>query len=598
MDDLKSAARVAHPRPDFVRPQWESLNGPWHFAFDDADQGLEEGWQLKGADFPLQIQVPFTYQSKASGIGKADYHPILWYHRTFEVPAWGKGSRLRLCFGAVDESCAVYVNGHYCGGHKGGYTPFALDVSPYLKRGINHLAVRAVDTRDCAQPRGKQYWEDGLMGCWYTPCSGIWQTVYLEAVGACAIDFIHVTPDIDQCSAHIEVALEKMPDADYHLEYLLSFEGRSVRRVSSGVSAQRYGICLDMRDASKVDSVRLWSPNSPALYDLQVSLYQGGRLLDKVSTYFGMRKVEVKSGEVLLNNLPIYQRLILDQGYWPDTLLTPPDADAIKRDVEFIKAFGYNGVRKHQKVEDPRFYYWCDRLGLLCWGELPSAYEYGFDMVVNLGNTLAEFIRRDYNHPSIITWVPLNESWGVREIYADKRQQAASQLLYHLCKALDGTRLVSGNDGWEQTMTDISALHDYAATGQIIASHFADRKQVEAVSADWRMAFAQGFEPGKDAAFMVTEYGGIAMSSMGVQGKLENMVTWGYHDKVESEEAFFARYRSVTDAIRALPYCKGYCYTQLTDVMQEINGLLSPQRIPKIDPQLFARCNINPDGVN
>ncbi len=598
MDDLRSPTRMDHPRPDFVRAKWESLNGTWQFAFDDADQGLVAGWQGKGAQFPMRIEVPFTYQSKASGIGDAAYHPIQWYYRTFEVPSWAKSSHLRLCFGAVDESCAVYVNGHYCGGHKGGYTPFAMDISPWLVQGINHLVVRALDTRDCAQARGKQYWQDGLMGCWYTPCSGIWQSVYLETVGSCAIDYIHVTPDIDRCSANIETVLEKMPDADCRLEYLLSFEGRSVRRVSSGVSAQRYGISLDMRDAGKVDSVRLWSVREPALYDLQVSLYQGDQLLDSVSTYFGMRKVEVKNGEVLLNNQPIYQRLVLDQGYWPETLLTPPDNDAIRRDVEFIKAFGFNGVRKHQKVEDPRFYYWCDRLGLLCWGELPSAYEYGFDMVLNLSNTMAEFIKRDFNHPSIIAWVPLNESWGVREIYTDKRQQAASQMLYYLCKALDATRLVSGNDGWEQTVTDISALHDYAATGEIIAAHFADRKHVEAVAADWRMAFAEGFEPGKDAAFMVTEYGGIAMSSAGVQGQLENMQTWGYHGKVENEEAFMARYRSVTDAIRALPYCKGYCYTQLTDVMQEINCLLSPQRTPKVDPQLLARFNVNPEGIN
>ncbi|MHC1785822.1 MAG: glycoside hydrolase family 2 protein [Christensenellales bacterium] len=596
MDDLRSAARISHPRPDFVRPLWHSLDGAWRFAFDDGDQGLRKGWQGKGQDFPMTITVPFTYQSKASGIGVSDYHPILWYQRAFEVPADMAKGRVLLRFGAVDESCTVYVNGHCCGGHKGGYTPFALDVTPYLKKGENNLVVRVLDTRDCSQPRGKQYWEDGLMGCWYTPCSGIWQTVYLEGLPGTAIDSVHVRPDIDNHMATIMVSLEKAPEAGCTLEYLVAFEGREVRRVTVNLFAQRQELSLDMRDSSKVDSLRLWSPEQPNLYDLHLTLRQGNKVLDQVSTYFGLRKVEVKSGQVLLNNTPIYQRLILDQGYWPETLLTPPDAAALIRDIQFIKDFGFNGVRKHQKVEDPRFYYWCDRMGLLVWGELPSAYEYSGEAVFNLAATLTEFIKRDFNHPSIITWVPLNESWGVREIYNNKRQQAASLMLYHLCKALDGARLVSGNDGWEQTMTDISAIHDYAAWGEVIEKHFADRAQVEKVAASWRMAFAEGFKPSPDAAFLITEYGGIAMTIKGAQGKMDNMETWGYHDKVESEEAFMARFCSVTDAIRAIPYCKGYCYTQLTDVMQEINGLLSPERVPKIDPALFARHNTDPEG--
>ncbi len=598
MHDLRSQERLAHPRPSFVRPLWQSLDGPWRFAFDDEDQGLKKGWQAKGQDFPMTINVPFTYQTELSGINTADYHPILWYQRQFEVPAEMQKGRVLLRFGAVDDSCAVYVNGQYAGGHKGGYTPFAVDATPFLKKGVNNLVVRVVDTRDVSQPRGKQYWEDGLMGCWYTPCSGIWQTVYLEGLPGSGIETVHVTPDIDNYSATVTVDLEQAPVGNETIEYLVMFEGREVRRITSTVKDQRYQLTLDMRDGSKVDSLRLWSPHSPNLYDLHVTLKRDGKVQDEVSTYFGMRKVSIQSGEVLLNNTPIYQRLILDQGYWPDSLLTPPDAEAIKKDVEYIKAFGYNGVRKHQKIEDPRFYYWCDRLGLLVWGELPSAYEYTNEAVANLSHTMTEFIKRDYNHPSIIAWVPLNESWGVREIFSNKQQQDASIMLYYLCKALDPTRLVSGNDGWEQTVTDISAIHDYAARGEDIAKHFATREHVEQGAASHRMAFAEGFTSSPDSAFLVTEYGGIAMTVKGKQGKMANMETWGYHDKVESEEAFMERFISVTDAIRALPYCRGYCYTQLTDVMQEVNGLLLPDRTPKVDPKLFAKHNINPEGYN
>ncbi|NLW19770.1 MAG: glycoside hydrolase family 2 [Clostridiales bacterium] len=598
MRDLRSKERELHPRPNFARAQWQSLDGQWQFAFDDEDQGLKAGWHRPGHALDLRIQVPFVYQSQRSGIHTSEYHPILWYKRAFTLPEGMRGKRVLLRFGAVDHACRVFLNGQQVGSHVGGYAPFALDISPWLLAGENEVCLRVVDTRDTAQPRGKQYWEDGLMGCWYTPCSGIWQPVYLEALGEVGIKAVYITPDIDNWTARVEVNLDRDPAEDLYLDYELRFEGRLVRSVSSQVPFRRYEISLDMRDHSRVDSLRLWSPQHPNLYDLAVRVRRGDQVLDEVFTYFGLRKVDYAKGHVLLNNAPIYQRLILDQGYWPDTLLTPPDGEALKRDVELTLAFGFNGARKHQKIEDPRYYYWCDRLGLLCWGELPSAYEFCSDQMLSLTGAMADFIRRDYNHPSIIAWVPLNESWGVREIYANPQQQFFSQMLFKLCKALDPTRLVSGNDGWEQTWTDIVALHDYTHKGEHLARHFEDREEVEATFASWRMSFAEGFERGEDDAFMITEYGGIAMTIKGAQGQVENMETWGYHDKVDSEEAFFDRYVQLTDAIRALPYCRGYCYTQLTDVMQEINGLLLPDRTPKVDPARFRQHNINPDGYN
>ncbi len=599
MDDLRSVSRTQHPRPNFVRPWWQSLDGAWSFAYDDANEGLRARWYQEGHSLPMTIQVPFTYQSELSGIGDSAYHPILWYKRTFSVPEDQAGKRVLLRFGAVDYACRVYLNGEMVGSHEGGYTPFTIDITTWLREGDNELCLRVLDSRDAAQPRGKQYWEDGLMGCWYTPNSGIWQTVYLETLTGTGIENIFVTPDIDQYSAKVEVNLDKVPMGDLSLEYEVRFEGRLVRKVQSAVPYKRYEITLDMRDASRVDSVRLWSPDTPNLYDLIVRVKRGDKVLDEVATYFGMRKVSLANGHVLLNNTPVYQRLVLDQGYWPDGMLTPPDGDALKKDVELIKAFGFNGVRKHQKIEDPRFYYWCDRVGLLCWGELPSAYEFCRDEIYNFTTTMMDFIKRDYNHPSIITWVPLNESWGVREIYNHEQQQRLSNTLFQLSKAMDGTRLVSGNDGWEQTHTDIVAIHDYAPWGEDIARNFADRETVEKTFASWRMSYAKDYEPEHGAyeePFLVTEYGGIAMTIKGAQGQMENMETWGYHDKVESEEAFFERYRSVTDAIRAIPYCRGYCYTQLTDVMQEINGLLLPDRTPKVAPEKFAKYNINPEG--
>lgn len=589
--------RPDHPRPDFMRPTFYNLNGEWAFAFDDEDMGLKEGWMNPGKKLDQTILVPFCYQSKASGIGPTDdIHPIVWYRRSFRVPAEMAGQRVLLKFGAVDYACKVFINGQLAGAHRGGYAPFDLDITLLLQPGDNDLCLRVEDYPDVTQPRGKQYWQQGLMGCWYTPVTGIWQTVYLEAVGAAAFTRIHITPDVDRHMISTELAFDRMPAAGSMVEVTIRFEGTCVTTLTQSAAGRIMRIPVDMMVQADI-GMRLWEPDHPALYDMTVRLLQGEQVIDQVDTYFGMRKVEVRDGKVYLNNCPIYQRLILDQGYWPDTLITPPSDEAIRLDLQYTKDFGYNGARKHQKVEDPRYYYWADRMGVLVWGEVPSPYLFTDETVPNLTETITAFIDRDFNHPSIIAWVPLNESWGVRQIFTDPRQQALGRTLYHLTKALDGTRLCSGNDGWEQTTTDICALHDYAADKVTMASHFASREMVERHGCDWRPCWAASEQPTGKEAFLVTEYGGIAFSGKGIQGEMGGMATWGYHGKVADEDAFFQRFQEVTDAIRELPYCQGYCYTQLTDVMQEINGLLSPDRQPKVDVERFRRLNINPEGL-
>lgn len=589
--------RPEHPRPDFMRDTFVNLNGPWQFAFDDADEGRFQGWEKPGKQLDKEILVPFAYQTKMSGIGSTDeIHPIVWYRRSFTLPEELRGRRILLHFGAVDFSCAVYVNGQQAGTHRGGYTPFQFDITPLLRDGENDLCLRVEDAPDCTQPRGKQYWDRGLMGCWYTPVTGIWQTVYLEAAGETALRQIHVTPDIDHCRFTAEIILDDRPAENAELELDVSFQGKPCRTVRSTIADRTARITVDLIVRGDLDPVHLWSPGSPNLYDLRVRLLENGRETDAVSTYFGMRKVEVKDGKVYLNNRPVYQRLILDQGYWPDSLLTPPSDEALRQDVQYTLDFGYNGARKHQKLEDPRYYYWADKMGLLVWGEVPSTYDFTSDSVQNLTETLMAFIQRDYNHPCIITWVPMNESWGIWQTYANPQQQALARMLYHLTKAADGTRLCSSNDGWEQVETDICALHDYAASKADIQAHFASRQQVEAHACDYRPCYAEGYTPTGKEAFLVTEYGGIAFTNIGLQGDLGGMQTWGYHDKVTDEEAFFRRFQEVTDGIREIPYCQGYCYTQLTDVMQEVNGLLTPDRRPKVDVKRFASLNRRPDG--
>ncbi len=579
---MNTIPRAEHPRPDFMRPVWQNLNGEWQFAFDDADSGLAAGWYKSGQVLARRIQVPFCYQCKASGIGEAEHHPVLWYRRAFTLEQGFLGKRTLLRFGAVDFACHVYVNGQMAGTHQGGYIPFALDITHLLINGENDLCLRVEDFPDTEQPRGKQNWRDKWFGCWYTPVSGIWQTVYLEAVGDIYLTSLRITPDIDKGEARVTYALNRKPAAPVRAALTVSFEGRTVRRVWMEITDRTGGVTIDMKEPDTIEAFRCWTPGRPALYDL--SFEMEGQ--DAVAAYFGMRKVEVKDGLVMLNNEPLYQRLVLDQGYWPDTLITPPSDDAIRQDIEWTLKFGYNGARKHQKVEDPRYYYWADKLGLLVWGELPSAYAFSPKMVEHLFETLAGFIERDYNHPSLICWVPLNESWGVPRIYADKRMQAASRMLYHQAYAQDGTRIVSGNDGWEQTETDILGLHDYAADGENLAAHFVGTEKANHFC-DFKMTWAQGSGATGREALLVTEYGGIAFEE-GDSG------TWGYHDKVRDEEAFFARYQSVQEAILRMPGCQGYCYTQLTDVQQETNGLLTPERSPKVDVERFRGLTTPP----
>lgn len=592
---LNTIPRPEHPRPDFMRDTFCNLNGTWEFAFDDEDVGLMEGWYKPGYKLDRQIVVPFCYQSEASGIGPTDeIHPILWYRRGFTVPEEMKGRRVLVRFGAVDFETTVYVNGHAIGGHKGGYTPFALDATPYLTEGENDLCVRVVDRHDPIQNRGKQYWKQGLWSCLYTASSGIWQTVYLEAVSDFRLDYIHVTPDIDKGLASVEILLNRVPDREVTLSLDVTLDGKKIRKVTTTTVNRNVTVTVDMDTRETFYPVSMWSPNNPALYDLRVQIWAESEKLDQVDTYFGMRKIEVRDGIVYLNNDRLYQRLVLDQGYWPDTMITPPSDEAIRADLEWTKKLGFNGARKHQKIEDPRYYYWADKMGVLVWGEVPSPFAYTDETVENLSATLLEFIRRDFNHPCIITWVPLNESWGVPQIVSNKRQQMTASMLYYMTKAADGTRLCSGNDGWEQAQTDICGLHDYADNGPKLENHFADRTFIEKQTCDGRRAYADGFSCTGGEAFMATEYGGIAFQNIGIQGEMGGMSTWGYHGKVNDEEKFFQRYEACTEAIINIPYCQGYCYTQLTDVMQEINGLLTPDRKPKMDVERVRKLTHNP----
>lgn len=583
------------PRPDFRRKLWEELNGEWRFGFDTKEQ------------MNRRIQVPFVYQTPASGIGETAFHDCLWYERTFQISEDMKGKRQFLHFGAVDYEAQVWVNGNYLGNHTGGYTPFSFEVTKVIKEDEeNTLVVKVTDRPDTAQPRGKQYWEEEPSRCWYTPTSGIWQTVWLEAVEGKPIEHIKLVPDIDRNEVIVTITVPEYEPGDQAF-LTVSYYGKTVKKITASLEGIRTEAVIRLKPEDAIDEVHYWSHEEPNLYDLTVDLVRmegySLQILDSVATYFGMRKVSLDRGSILINNTPCYLKMILDQGYWEESGLTPPSVQALKQDVEMTLAFGFTGARKHQKVEDPRYYYLADCYGLYVWGEVPSAYEFCDDEITNVTRDFMEFYKRDCNHPCLITWVVLNESWGVRKILTDIRQQSFGKALYYMAKALDPTRLVSTNDGWENVKADIISIHDYAQTGKAFREKYTQEalREPEGIYPQKRRLFAfgetvagwmgaesygcDGNSQENRPALLVTEYGGIALKNS------VNDENWGYGEAEEDEEAMLQRYEEVTRAIMEIPGCSGFCYTQLTDVYQEVNGLLDGNHRPKVSVERIREVN-------
>lgn len=577
--------RPEHPRPDFQRELWMNLNGTWQFAFDDENRGETDRW-YDGRILPDHIVVPFCYQSRMSGINDQTYHENVWYRREFDLPEAFEGKRLLLHFGAVDYECRIWLNGNYIGEHQGGHTPFLLEITNEVLEKGNILVVKVQDDCSLDKPRGKQCWGEHPDRCWYTSSAGIWQTVWLEAAGENYIQKIHVTPDIDKRCAMLEVFLDQMPKSKLELSLEVSFGERTIYNFNIAVRKKYVRLFLDIREEDPVDEIHYWSPETPNLYHLSLSLRWEGKELDHVVSYFGMRKISVKNGMILLNNKPYIQKLILDQGYWPDSLLTPPDDEAIRYDIEMTKKFGFNGARKHQKIEDPRYYYWADRIGILVWGEMPSGYEFNSNEITCITKEWIDFLDRDYNHPCIVCWVPFNESWGIRNVFVDSQQQAFARSLYELAKAYDPMRLVSTQDGWEQLgCSDICGIHDYTADEKEIAEKYVDKERLMKSHAQGRFLYAEN-NTYENQPILITEYGGIAFVGTSKE-------EWGYFGDVKDEEEFFQRYEAETRAFWNCGYICGYAYTQLTDVEQEVNGLMTADRRCKVNPERVRQINDN-----
>jgi beta-galactosidase/beta-glucuronidase len=584
LNDFQGISVANYPRPDFRRDKWLDLQGQWEFEFDDENLGEQQRW-YNTHSFARNINVPYVFQSELSGINIRERHDIVWYKRTFTCDEDFKGKRVLINFGAVDFYSKLWINGNYVGSNVGGYTPFGFDISQYVDLSKeNTLIIRVEDGSQAKeQPRGKQGWLEDNFGCWYTNFTGIWQPVWLTAVGKTYIENFKITPDIDNHKINVKVLVNEAKD-DEKLKISIKYKDEEITETLLAIKMTQLEIDINVFSKVFENGIKCWNVKEPNLYDITFTVIKNEVEVDKVNSYFGMRKISSRGGKVLLNNFPVYQKLILDQGYFPEGFITPKDEQALIKDIKLIKEMGFNGVRKHEKIEDPRFLYWCDKLGLLVWEEMPSPYVFNEKAVRNVVDEWQKVIERDYNHPCIITWVLYNESWGVYDVCRNKQQQNYLKALYSLTKALDSTRPVIDNDGWEHTETDIVTIHDYEGDGSKLKKIYSDKDKVlDGTNSTLfsRFVHSEGhFYKGQPV--ILSEYGGIAFDSSN---------GWGYNQKAKNDDEFIDRYKSLTKSIKETDYICGYCYTQLTDVEQEQNGLLTIDRKPKIAPSIIKEIN-------
>jgi len=587
---LASDQDGTYPRPQLMRPHWLELGGRWDFGF-----GADTTAPHTSAAFDRTIVVPFPPESPASGIGDTSYHHVAWYRRTVspaDLRAAGHqnpSDRVLLHFGAVDWAASVWLNDQLLGTHEGGQSPFTFDITNAIADdGDNVLVVRAVDDpHDVSVPRGKQDWHESPHSIWYHRTTGIWQPVWLEAVSPLHVTELSWQSDIPAACVDIELTLNEYPDDDTWARVILHFQGSVVAEASfrllERTSPLRLG--LAQQGNGQQYELMLWSPEAPRLIDATVTIEHSGSVIDAVSSYLGLRSVAVVDRQFLLNDRPYYTRSVLSQNYWPESHLAAPDAGALRREVELIKELGFNAARVHQKAEDPRFLFWADKLGLMVWGETASAYAFNARAIGALTSEWIDLIRRDRSHPSIVTWVPLNESWGVQHISHDPQQQAFSRSISELTRALDSTRPVISNDGWEHTASDIWTIHDYDSDPSTLAARYASASAVDAAlsgfgTAGRRISIGQ---PDSGQPVMLTEFGGVSYVNHEVDG------AWGY-SSAHTEEEFESRVSGLLQAVQSSSALTGFCYTQLTDTGQETNGLLYADRSPKVPVEALRRA--------
>mgnify|MGYP000994995748 CR=1 FL=1 len=568
--------RNEYPRPQFVRESWECLNGEWDFSYDYGSSGEERGLWNPEAVFPYKILVPFCPESELSGLGNKDFLNTVWYQKRFNLSESQLAKRIMLNFGAVDYFCTVYLNGVKCGEHRGGYSSFGFEITGWVRSGENVITVRADDfPRSRKQPRGKQSCQYLSHACDYTRVTGIWQSVWLEFLPQSYLKSVKTITDYKSGIVTFTASIEGSSDK-LSLEATVFFDGKQVSQKTIELSSQSNSFSMTL------DEIRLWSPGSPCLYDVEYQLKDSGETIDTVRSYFGFRSIEIRDRGIYINGKPIFQRLILDQGYYPDGIYTAPTDEALKQDIELSMALGFNGARLHQKVFEERYYYWADKLGYLVWGEQGS---WGLDLssYEALANFLPEWldvVERDFNHPSIVGWCPFNETQSKFAKIKTIQDGRILEHVYKITKLLDPTRPVIDTSGYLHVVTDVYDVHDYENDLDEFARHYSRLGEGKVFD-----QFNEGYGAYGGQPFFVSEYGGAWWAP----GKTDG---WGYGAPPTQESDVKERYTGLTAILLENENICGFCYTQLTDVEQEKNGLYYYNREKKFSEEVYAaiRC--------
>lgn len=568
--------RSEHPRPQLIRNEWLNLNGEWTFRFDPGKSGTEAGWQ-DSHGFERKITVPFCPESRLSGVAHTDFIECMWYHRKIRIPEEWNGKKVLLHFGGIDYHSEAFLNGQPIGRHTGGFSPFCFDLSGHVSSGNEYdLTVRVVDEqRSHLQPFGKQSPWFKSRGCSYTRTTGIWQTVWLEAVSGFGLKRCRITPDLD--NGAFTFTPRYFSTDRKNLLHVRILDGSKTAAEYVTVTAD--GIPFTLR----LENPKVWAPGSPFLYDIEYEVKnRNGKILDSVRSYAGLRKFHIEGDRLFLNNEPIFLRFVLDQGFYPEGIWTAPSDEALKNDIVLSMKAGFNGARLHQKIFEERFHYWADKLGYLTWAEFPDwgmpLWRRHNPLPVNPYRSLRDFfaqwkdiVERDVNHPSIIAWTPFNESSGA----CDKNEHVRFVAdVYELTKTLDPSRPVNDSSGYVHAKTDLWTVHNYAQSPEELLKELNAAPVFMNFPEEEKDAYAQ--QP-----YLIDEYGGVKYIPEGRSAYADN--SWGYGSAPAGMKEAIERIRGVTEAIVRHPRIVGYCYTQLTDVEQEQNGIYCYDRTPKFD---------------
>ncbi|MCI8691312.1 MAG: beta-galactosidase [Lachnospiraceae bacterium] len=564
---MNNIPRPEHPRPQMQRKGWRNLNGEWDFAFDFGNSGIARK-MYEETQLDRKITVPFCPESDLSGIGYKDFMPAVWYLRTFELTQEQRNGRVMLHFGAVDYECRVWVNGKEAGTHKGGYVSFQFDITDLTVTGENRVTVQAVDDqRSGRQCKGKQCGLFHSFGCEYTRTTGIWQTVWLEFLPSDYIEGVQLYPNIADAALTIKARTRGSGILRAEAWYDGTLCGSAETEITSGNGFLKLGL----------SQLHLWEAGNGRLYDLKLFFGE-----DAVDSYFGMREIRIDGEKVLLNGKAVFQRLVLDQGFYPDGIYTAPSDEALVRDIQLSLQAGFNGARLHQKVFEERFLYHCDRLGYLVWGEQAN---WGLDYSRPDGLKCflpewMEVLKRDFNHPAIVGWCPFNETWDYE---GRKQDDELLRLTYLMTKQYDATRPCIDTSGNYHVQTDIYDLHDYEQDADVFAERYRDFSQGGPLPDN------HGYRqtPVEGVPVFISEYGGIKWNV----DQADRDDAWGYGDGPRTMEEYLERYRRLTDVLLDNPRMFGFCFTQLYDVELEVNGLYTYDRKAKFDMEIIRQIN-------